>query len=76
MRNLGRSIYAERTEPDDDIDRLFNRLEPLEPPSDLLTRILHSISQLSSYPSHPEHQWNNDSHIDGLVVRSEKKEPS
>jgi len=76
MRNLGHSIYAERSEPDDDIDKLFNRLESLEPPPDLLARILHSISQLSPCPSHPEHLWNDDSHIDGLVVRNEKKEPS
>lgn len=76
MRNSGCSIYAERSEPDDDIDKLFNRLESLEPPSDLLARILDSISRLSLCPSHPEHQWNNDSHVDGLVVRNEKKEPS
>lgn len=76
MRNSGRSIYAERSESDDDIDKLFNRLESLKPPSDLLVRILHSISQLSPHPSDPEHPWNNDSQIDGLVVRNEEQEPS
>jgi hypothetical protein len=76
MRNPGHSIYAERSEPDDDIDKLFNRLELLKPPSDLLARILHSISQLSPHSSDPEHHWDKDSHIDGLVVRNEKKKPS
>lgn len=76
MRDSGRGIYAERSEPDDDIDKLFNQLESLKPPSDLLARILHSISQLSPHPPDPEHHWDNDSQIDGLVVRNEKKESS
>ncbi len=45
MRHLQRDIFPDHTEPDDDVDRLFNRLEPLEPPADLVVRILSSISR-------------------------------
>ena len=76
MRYLQRDIFPDHREPDDDVDRLFNRLEPLEPPVDLVARILNSISQISSRPSDPDFSWDNDSHRDGLVVRNEKKEPS
>ena len=76
MRHLPRDIFADHTEPDDDVDRLFNRLEPLEPPADLVVRILNSISQISSRPSDPEFAWDNDCQWDKLVVRNEKKEPS
>jgi hypothetical protein len=75
MYYLQRGIFAERSEPDD-IDKLFNRLEPLEPPSDLIARILNSISRLSPRSLEPESPWDNDSHVDGLVVRNEKSEPS
>jgi hypothetical protein len=76
MRHLQRDIFADHTEPDDDVDRLFNRLEPLEPPADLVVRILNSIAHISSRPSGPEFSWDNDYHEDGLVVRNEKKESS
>jgi len=76
MRHLPRDIFPDHTEPDDDVDRLFNRLEPLEPPEDLVVRILNSISYISSRPSGPEFSWDNDCHGDGPVVRNEKKEPS
>jgi hypothetical protein len=76
MPDLQRSISAQRSEPDDDIDKLFSRLELLEPPTDLLKRILNSIPQRSPRPAKPEPQWDNDSHIDGLVVRNENKESS
>jgi hypothetical protein len=75
MRHLQREIFPDHTEPDD-VDRLFNRLEPLEPPADLVVRILDSITQISSRPSGPEFSWDNDCHGDGPVVRNEKKEPS
>lgn len=76
MRHQQRNIFAERSEPDDDIDKLFNRLEPLEPPSELIARILNSVSRLSLRPTDLESQWDNDSHVDALVVRNENKEPS
>jgi len=76
MRHLQRDIFPDHTEPDDDVDRLFNRLEPLEPPADLVVRILSSISQISSRPSDPAFSWDHDCHGEGLVVRNEKKEPS
>jgi hypothetical protein len=75
MRHLQRDIFPDHTEPDD-VDRLFNRLEPLEPPADLVVRILNSISHISSRPSDPAFSWDNDCHGDKLVVRNEKKEPS
>ena len=76
MLDLQRNISAQRSEPGDDIDKLFSRLELLEPPTDLLKQILNSIPQRSPRPANPEPQWDNDSHIDGLVVRNENKEPS
>ena len=75
MRHLQRDIFPDHTEPDD-VDRLFNRLEPLEPPADLVVRILNSIFHIPSRPSDPEFSWDNGCNEDGLVVRNEKKEPS
>jgi hypothetical protein len=76
MPVLKRSISAQCSEPDDDIDKLFSRLELLEPPTDLLKHILNSIPQNSPRPAKPEPEWDTDSQIDGLVVRNENKEPS
>lgn len=76
MPDLQRRSAAQRSEPDDDIDKLFSRLELLEPPTDLLKRILNSIPQRSPRPAKSEPVWNNDNQLDGLVVRNENKEPS
>lgn len=76
MPDPQRSSAARPSEPGDDIDKLFSRLEQLEPPTDLLERILNSIPQRSPRPAKPEPIWDNDSHLDGLVVRNENKEPS
>ena len=76
MPDPQRGSAAQRSEPDDDIDKLFSRLEQLEPPTNLLERILNSIPQRSPRPAKPEPAWDNDSHLDGLVVRNENKEPS
>jgi hypothetical protein len=67
--------FPDPAEPDD-IDRLFNRLAPLEPPRGIIARILDSISRISPRPTDPELSWDNDSQVDGLVVRNEKQEPS
>lgn len=76
MGHLPRDSFPDQTEPDDDVDRLFNRLESLKPPADLIMHILDAIAQISPRPSDPEFSWDNDCHGDGLVVRNEKKEPS
>jgi hypothetical protein len=76
MPDRQRSISAQCSEPDDDIDKLFSRLELLEPPAGLVKRILNSIPQRYPRPENPEPQWDSDSHVDGLVVRNENKEPS
>lgn len=66
---------SDPTEPDD-VDRLFNRLAPLEPPKDLIARILDSVAHISRCPAAAESLWDHDCRVNGLVVRNEKQAPS
>ena len=65
--------------PEDDIDELFGKLEPIEPPPALIARILSEVSRLSHVgPTEPEPSALPDELeiTDPLVVRKEKQEPS
>lgn len=75
MRQPQHDTGPDSTEPDD-VDRLFNQLAPLEPPTDLIARILDSVAHISPRPAEPESLWDNDCRADGLVVRNEKQAPS
>ncbi|HLH61035.1 MAG TPA: hypothetical protein VKV20_05070 [Ktedonobacteraceae bacterium] len=75
MRRPQHDSFPDPAEPDD-VDKLFNRLAPLEPPAGLIARILDSISRISPRPGGAGLLWGNDNQVDGLVVRNEKQEPS
>lgn len=62
------SFFYDSREPEDDIDKLFNQLQIIEPPSDLITRIVGTLMPLS--------QSLLQFDLNGLVVRKETKEAS
>jgi hypothetical protein len=68
MQYSAYSFFSDHTEPEDDIDKIFNKLQPIEPSPDLITRILDAILALT--------QPLSDFDLDGLVVRNETNEPS
>ncbi len=67
----------DETLPKDDIDKLFEKLERLEPPPSLLERILELTVKAPSVRQPPEltpdDPWTE---LDGLVVRKDKLNPS
>ena len=75
-------FLADETLPKDEIDELFEKLQPIEPPPLLIQRILTSISRLSrpttSRP--PPDLWNEVVEIidtvDSPVMRKENLPPS
>ncbi len=66
-----RSFLSDETEPKDDIDNLFEKLQPIEPPKSLIARILQSVSKLAQ--PKPPIPWDQ---LDALVVRNDEREPS
>lgn len=67
--------FADEIEHGDDIDDLFERLQPLEPPPSLISRILSSIKQLPPSGKNPELLKKDELERDGPIVRNEHKEP-
>jgi hypothetical protein len=80
-RPISSSAVPDDNLPEDDIDQLFGKLEPVEPPPVLIARILANVSQLSQAEAQkkelpagePGEVFEN---LENLVVRNEKKEPS
>jgi hypothetical protein len=68
MQYSAYSFFCDSIEQEDDIDKLFNQLQIIEPPSDLITRIVSTILPLS--------QSLLQFDLDGLIVRKETKEAS
>ncbi len=64
-------------QPEDDIDKLFNRLSQVEPPGELVSCILSRIRHIPVPPA-PKVQPDAPAHekLDSLVVRNEKRDPS
>jgi len=60
------SFSCDSIEPEDDIDKLFTQLQTIEPPPDLITRIVSTILPLS--------QSLLQFDLDGLFVSKETKE--
>jgi hypothetical protein len=58
----------------DDVDNLFKRLQLLEPPPSLISRILSSIKQLPLPTENPQ-SIKDELERDGPIVRNEHKEP-
>jgi hypothetical protein len=75
-------IYLQQ---EDDIDRLFQKLQPIEPPAEVVARILSHIKRLprpaelpslAQQPSQKELPTNKESTQNGLVVHNENQMPS
>jgi hypothetical protein len=79
MQYVPYSFFADDSLPKDDVDRLFEQLEQIEPPSSLITQILKNITGKNRYKSSPDVAdpeslpWDE---LDSLVVRNEKLGPS
>ncbi|MDQ6660187.1 MAG: hypothetical protein M3Z24_04390 [Chloroflexota bacterium] len=58
---------------EDDIDKLFDTLQPIQPPSFVIENILKTVSRLSLPNTLPGHDTDKS---DGIVVRKEKDLPS
>jgi hypothetical protein len=79
MQYSQRIFLADDTLPRDEIDDLFERLEPIKPPPSLIQRILTSVSRLPRPlpPALPVSPWDDKKDIlDGPVVRNEKLPPN
>lgn len=74
MQHSRRAFSADDTLPHDEIDDLFEKLQPVQPPLSLIQRILTSVSQLPK-PQLPEQEHKIDVQ-DHLVVRKELLPPS
>jgi len=76
MQHSRRAFSADDALPHDEIDDLFEKLQPVQPPPSLIQRILTSISQLPK-PQLPEPEQEHTIDVqDHLVVRKESLPPS
>ena len=71
-------LFDDDALPKDEIDDLFEKLQPIEPPPDLIQRILNSISRLPPPPqlSQPEDDVSPSAPLDRLIVRNDKRPAS
>jgi hypothetical protein len=75
MWNSQSFFCADDTLPKDDIDELFEKLLPVEPPPALIQRILTSVSKLP-LPTSPLEEEKKKEGIDALVMRKDHLPPS
>lgn len=70
-------FFSDEVAPGDDIDKLFEKLEQLEPPTTLIENILKLITKSPPAPAQPDSipldPW---AQLDSLVIRNEKLKPS
>jgi hypothetical protein len=78
MWNSQRFFCADDILPKDDIDELFEKLLPVEPPPALIQRILTSVSKLPlpTLPLEEKKEEKKEGGIDGLVMRKDHLPPS
>lgn len=85
MLYFQRAYLADEALPHDEIDDLFEKLQPVQPPPSLIQRILNSVNQLPRHPlaQQPQSPLSLDSGamddidgLDSLVVRKEGLPPS
>jgi len=70
--NLARAVF----QPEDDVDKLFNRLSQLEPPGELVARILTNIGRLPGPSALPSSAPASGEECKHPVVRNEWRDPS
>jgi hypothetical protein len=80
MQNRQHIFFSDDSDdlPKDDIDKLFDNLQQLEPPPYLIKRILSRLPR--KLPANlPSEALQSESdpwkHLDGLVVRNDKRQP-
>ena len=70
-------FFSDEILPKDDIDKLFEKLERLEPPPTLIENILKLTIKPPPAPAQPDSipldPW---AQLDSLVIRNEKLKPS
>ena len=81
MQSRQHIFFSENSDdlPKDDIDKLFDNLQQLEPPPYLIKRILSRLpGKPPANPSSDSHQLQSDpwKELDGLIVRNENCRPS
>ena len=87
MLYFQRAYFADDSLPHDEIDDLFEKLQPVQPPPSLIQRILTSVNQLPKHPlpqQSPQPQFplphdprtTGDTGLDSLVIRKEGLPPS
>lgn len=74
MQYSQRMFLSDDGSPKDEIDELFEKLQPIEPPPVLIQHILTSISQLAR-PAPPK-LWDEADVLESLVVRNDHHPPS
>jgi hypothetical protein len=62
-------------QPEDDIDKLFKQLLPVEPSSELISRILAHIQHMVR-PMLPASEPSDFEGLDSLVIRNKRRDPS
>ena len=69
-------------QPEDDIDQIFSLLPQVEPPGELISRIIAHIghlplSSVGPWPrQHSEQNPPSEGGLENLIVHNEKQEPS
>jgi hypothetical protein len=82
MRFIPQSLASANLQPEDDIDKLFTSLPQIEPPDELIARILTHVQHLTepSAYSPPTQSFRLDPQMDredqALVIHNEQHEPS
>jgi len=82
MRCIPHSLASANGQPEDDIDKLFTNLPQVEPPDELIARILSHVQHLTepSVYSSVTQSFRSDMQIDredqALVIHNEQREPS
>ncbi len=72
MQNVSPVHFDDDQNSFDDLDALFNHLEPFEPPADMVERIMDAVAKLPL----PQILPRTPSDKDGLLIQHDDKLPS
>jgi hypothetical protein len=71
-----RIFFSDETVPKDDVDRLFEKLEQIQPPPSLIERILRLTVKSPPAPLRSEPVSSDPwADLEGLVARNDKMDP-